>query len=88
MELSEYAKQLRELADIIEERGKKYCVKVFPGGSGYFNIDQANGNYSIQNEFPLDHYQTEFTNDEIEDLKTNPALKAINWDEVKLIPVD
>ena len=78
MELSEYAKKLRELADIIENKNRKYYVQVLPGISGYLNIDQANGNYSIQNEFQLEHYQTEFTNAEIEDLKTNPALKAIN----------
>ena len=88
MKLSEYAKQLRELADIIEKQNNKCYVQVLPGISGYLNIDQANGNYSIQNEFQLEHYQTKFTNAEIEDLKTNPVLKAINWDEVKLISAD
>ena len=88
MELNEYAKQLRELADIIEERDKKYYVQLFPGGSGYLNVDLANDRFLVQNSTPLDCYKTQFTNTEIEDLKINPALKAINWDEVKLIPVD
>lgn len=88
MELSEYASKLRELADVIEEQNNKCYVQVFPGGSGYLNVDRADDRFLVQNSTPLDRYKTQFTKAEIEDLKINPALKAINWDEVKLIPAD
>lgn len=86
MELSEYAKKLRELADIIE---KKYYVQVIDIEDGYLNIDKYKKEPFLSNNLAwMTDYQATFTKAEIEDLKTNPALKAINWDEVKLIPAD
>lgn len=88
MELSEYASKLRELADIIEERGKKYYVQVFNCRSGYLNYSEKAKDYAVETRVEIFGYRVTFTKTEIEDLKTNPALKAINWDEVKLIPAD
>lgn len=88
MELSEYAKQLRELADIIEEQDQKYYVQVFDYYMGYLNFSKRMKDYSVESKTEAFDLQTKFTRAEIEDLKINPALKAINWDEVNLIPVD
>lgn len=88
MELSEYVKQLRELADIIEERDQKYYVQVFDCPSGYLNFSEKAEDYAVETRVEVFGYRVTFTKTEIEDLKTNPALKAINWDEVKLIPAD
>lgn len=89
MELSEYAKQLRELADIIEEQDQKYYVQVIDIEDGYLNIDKYKKEPFLSNNLAwMTDYQATFTKAEIEDLKTNPVLKAINWDEVKLISAD
>lgn len=89
MELSEYASKLRELADIIEGRDKKYYVQVFDLKDGYLNIDEDDKEPFLGDNLTLvTGYQVTFTKAEIEDLKINPVLKAINWNEVKLIPVD
>lgn len=85
MKLSEYAKQLRELADIIE---KKYYVQVFDCPSGYLNFSEKAEDYAVETRVEVFGYRVTFAKTEIEDLKINPALKAINWDEVKLIPAD
>ena len=85
MKLSEYASKLRELADIIE---KKYYVQVFDCPSGYLNFSEKAEDYAVGTRVEIFGYRVTFTKAEIEDLKNNPVLKAINWDEVKLIPAD
>ena len=60
----------------------KFYVHVLPICEGYLNIDQETPNgfyFDTKNQWGGS--QTEFTKEEIEELKKRPELKAINFDE-------
>lgn len=60
----------------------KYYVHVLPVYGGYLNVDKETPNgfyFDTKNQWG--GYRTEFTKEEIEELKKRPELKGINFDE-------
>lgn len=62
---------------------RRYYVHVLPGTSeGYLNASEDNpGKFYFDTKNQWGGSQTEFTKEEIEELKKRPELKGINFDE-------
>lgn len=63
---------------------KNYFIKVLDTGSGYLNKYSTNNSYSLDTATSSQLIKTSFTESEIDELKTDKKLQAINWDKVTL----
>lgn len=63
---------------------KSYFIKVLDTGSGYLNKYPTNNSYSLDTATSSQLIKTSFTESEIDELKTDKKLQAINWDKVIL----
>jgi len=72
----------------LEEGDSEYTVQVLPNDDGFLNKDIGDGVYFLYDNEGDGKYQTHFTQSEIDEMKTNPFFAAINWDEVKIEPVE
>ena len=60
----------------------RYYVHVLPTFKGYLNVDEETSNeFHFDTKSEWGGSKTEFTKEEIEELKKNPRLKGINFDE-------
>ena len=66
------------------KKDTKYYIKVLNTESGYLNHCSIDGTYSIDTSSGSNLIQTAFTDSEINELKTDKELQAINWDKVTL----
>lgn len=66
------------------KKDKKYYIKVLNTEGGYLNHCPIDGTYSINTFSNSNLIQTAFTESEIDELKTDKKLQAINWDKVTL----
>lgn len=66
----------------------EYTVQVLPNDDGFLNKDIGDGVYFLYDNEGDGKYQTHFTQSEIDEMKDNPFFAAINWDNVKIEPVE
>lgn len=70
------------------EEDKKYFIHVFKGEDGYLNIvNNVINRIEIIDNRSADGFKTEFTNDEINQLKKRDDV-PLDWDKVTLEEVD
>ena len=66
----------------------KYTVQVLPQSNGYLNLNRREQVWYLLPNNNVGDYQTHFTQSEIDEMKDNPFFAAINWDNVKIEPVE
>lgn len=66
---------------------QKYTIQVFPTNCGYLNIEQNNGGIGLATATSILDFKTQFTKQEIDQLKQRDDL-AIDWDKAKIEPVE
>lgn len=66
----------------------KYTVQVLSNNKGYINFEADEQRYTLDTDDESEHFQTHFTQSEIDEMKDNPFFAAINWDNVKIEPVE
>lgn len=66
----------------------KYTVQVLSNNKGYINFEADEQRYTLDTDDESEHFQTHFTQSEIEKIKNDPLFAAINWDNVKIEPVE
>ncbi|WP_085679328.1 crAss001_48 related protein [Limosilactobacillus reuteri] len=72
----------------LAEGDSEYTVQVLPNDDGFLNKDIGDGVYFLYDNEGDGKYQTHFTQSEIDEMKDNPFFAAINWDNVKIEPVE
>ncbi|PWT41018.1 hypothetical protein DKZ34_04000 [Limosilactobacillus reuteri] len=66
----------------------KYTVQVLPQSNGYLNRNRREQVWYLLPNNTVGDYQTHFTQSEIDEMKENPFFAAIDWDNVKIEPVE
>ena len=64
----------------------KYTVQVLPNNKGYINFEADEQRYTLDTDDESEHFQTHFTQSEIDKLKERKDL-AIDWDKAIVEPV-
>ena len=72
----------------LAENNTKYTVQVLPQSNGYLNLNRREQVWYLLPNNNVGDYQTHFTQSEIDEMKDNPFFAAINWDNVKIEPVE
>lgn len=72
----------------LAENNIKYTVQVLPQSNGYLNLNRREQVWYLLPNNNVGDYQTHFTQSEIDEMKDNPFFAAINWDNVKIEPVE
>ncbi len=72
----------------LAENNIKYTVQVLPQSNGYLNLNRREQVWYLLPNNNVGDYQTHFTQSEIDEMKDNPFFAAINWDNVKIKPVE
>lgn len=72
----------------LAENNIKYTVQVLPQSNGYLNLNRREQVWYLLPNNNVGDYQTHFTQSQIDEMKDNPFFAAINWDNVKIEPVE
>ena len=72
----------------LAENNIKYTIQVLPQSNGYLNLNRREQVWYLLPNNNVGDYQTHFTQSEIDEMKDNPFFAAINWDNVKIEPVE